>query len=194
MTASDNGSETVVNIPGGGGSAVNELWYQAGNLAQVSSTIGNMYKTPRANENGTGNGWAQPITTPSDDYNNGGLDPILIPEDGSLDQIRIWFSAAATGVGTVSTPTVRIDFYKVQSDGTGRDSLATVDVPISPTGVGTFNNLGTNSPQSVLYDMTDITVSGGDLVGWEFTNQPGAAGGINAISRLQTSVHFVADS
>lgn len=187
-------SESVTVNASGSSSAAYEAWLQAGNLGQPNSTSGFMYKTPRVGVNNQTDGWAQPLTSGSDDYNNGNVDPFLIPETGKLTEIRIWFSAAAVGTGTVGTPVIRISFYKVNSNGVGRTSLGDRDIPVSATGVGTWNNLGSPSPQSVLYNMSDISVTAGDLVGWQFTNILSSNDGINAISRPQTSVHFIADA
>jgi len=120
--------------------------------------------------------------------------PFVIPESGNLTEIRVFFSAAAVSTSSVgAVPTIRIDFYKVDAAGTGRTLLGTRYVPVSPTGVGIYNNLGTASPQSVLFNMSDIAVAGGEMVGWEFVNESGTEK-INAVSRLLTSVHFVASS
>lgn len=179
----------------GNGAAVFETWLEAGNLATVAGTTGFMYKTPENDSNTVAGIYSHALTSPSDVYNNGNLDPFYISETGKLKEIRIWFSAASVSTGTVGTPVVRIAFYKVDSNGAGRTQIgANVDIPISATGVGVFNNTGTPSPQEILFDMADISVSAGDLIGWEFKNIDASNDGINQILNLKTTIHFVSDA
>jgi hypothetical protein len=42
--------------------------------------------------------------------------------------------------------------------------------------------------------MADISVAAGEMIGWEFVNLNSTNVQINAVSRLQTAVHFVADA
>lgn len=189
--------------PGGGGGAF-EAWWEANNLANISNNFAHLYKSAKQNENDVTH--TNPIMRWYDSPQNGGADTIVVPEAGNLTEIRLAFQGAAVGTGTVgAAPTVRIGFYKENATGSGWTLLAYRDIPISPTGVGTFNNSPTGSPQSILNDMGDVAVAAGDVIGWVFINAAQNIGGgpqgggvsddrINAIRCLKTSVHFVASS
>jgi len=181
-------ADTAIGGGGGGGSFT--TWLQAGNLADVSGTIGAMYKTPIANINSCAATSAQCITSTGDSYTNGGVDPFLAPVAGSLDRIRIKLAGAAVSTGTVGTPVVKIGVFR--EDYSTRTSLGVIFVPIGTSGVGTFSNTSADAFQTVLHDMSDIAVSAGDLVGWEFINAAGNDS-IAAIRRLETTMEFVAD-
>jgi len=154
---------------------------------EASSTIGQFTKASDASS--TANPSAKALTSSgSPGMNNGGTMGYLVPESGlSIDQVTIKFAGAAVGTGTVGTPTVRVRFFR-QNYSTRTQIGSDLDITISTTGVGIFNNTSGNAFQSVTDSSVSIAVSQGDLIGWEFVNQSGTNDGINALSRISLMV------
>lgn len=181
ITAGDNititnGSGTI-EIASTGGTVVTR--YQLSYTGQANSTTQGLFK---ASINSTGLANTPSTSSGSPGFENGGSDPVIIPAACTLTRVRIKFAQAAVSTGTVGTPTVRMTVYRV--DNGSRTNLGNVDITISATGVQTFNNLGVTSPQTAESSLQSISLSAGDLIGLEFTNQSGTNDGINALGRI----------
>lgn len=175
------GAEVDLTASGGGSSATKRM-YQFSLCGEASSTLGQLAKA--SDKGAAANPSGRPSTSSGDPgINNGAVDPYLVPESASIKKIRIKFSGAAVGTGTVGTPTVRLRVYRV--DYSTRTQLGSdIDIAISTTGVGTFGNTAGNAFQSAVSGVLSIAVTAGDLIGLEFVNQASTNNGINAIANL----------
>jgi hypothetical protein len=155
-----------------------KIYLQASLSGEANSTIGLFTKSSEilvANPSG------KTLTTPYDPgFNNGSSSPWLITENRTISKLSIKISGAAVGTGTVSSPVARFRVYRV--DYSTRTQLGVdIDIPINPSGVGTFNNTSGNSFQFAQSSALATAVNAGDLIGIEFVNISGSDSGINAI-------------
>ena len=172
-----------VALATGSGSTSIFRTYQFSLTGEANSTSGHLTKASDT-ANATSNPSGAPTTTAGNPgINNGTIDPYIIPRAASITSLRIKFAGASVSTGTVGTPTVKLRVYRV--DYSSRTQLGSdIDITISATGVGTFNNLAGNAFQTAVSGTLAIAVGAGDLIGIEFINQSGSNNGINAISRL----------
>lgn len=183
-------SGTVLTVSAGlpvWASATSVQYLQFSMLGEASSTLGLFTKASDIAAP-TGNPSGAPTTSSGNPgINNGTVDPYLVPAAGTITEIRIKFAGAGVSTGTVGTPTVRLRIYRV--DYSTRTQLGTdIDITISATGVGTFNNSSGDAFQTAVSSALSIAVSAGDLIGLEFINQSGTNDGINSIRRLFATV------
>lgn len=175
----DAGTETDLTGGGGGGGPKQVLHVSL--PGNASSTIGQLSK---ANSNTSNPGGLKSTTSSGNPgINNGGPDPILVTQSGTIDVAELKVAHAATSVGTFTNPsTAQFDVYRV--DYSTRTKIGQIDFDITSGGV--FNNLGGNNYGG--YSATpSISVSAGDLIGIEFNNNSGA-GNINALGGIWLSV------
>lgn len=182
----------VGNLPGGGGGAPEE-WWMAGSLTDVQSTVGFLFKTPKTGVNAANGGHAQAIMTPNDTFNNGALDPFLVPVDGVLDVVEFICSGCAVSGGSkAGTVWLRV---KVEKFTTGNHAqrvlLGTLEIEVADNASIQLNNAswGSFPNAGIVEDFPNIPVSAGELVGFYFENV-GATDHINSVRHLYVSVSF----
>jgi hypothetical protein len=174
----------VSEVVGGGSGSTYPYYAEMAGVA--SSQIGVLAKA--SNVNNVDNPSGKALTSPT---NSGATSNVtmgyLMFESRTLTKIGIKFAKAAVGTGTVgASPTVKIRVFR--QNFTDRTQLgADINIPISPTGVGIFNSVNADSFQFVSHTIS-IAVNAGDIIGWEFVNQPDTNNGINAISTLHTFI------
>lgn len=155
------------------------------NISSVNNTIGLLYKSYS-----TG---SKPTTDPSSQgLDNGGCDPILVDANVTVSRISLVAGGAAVGTSTISgTVYAQVDIYELRTS--SRTLLGTVYIPISSSGVGINNNLGT--PSKVYGTVScNIQVSGGSAVGAQWTNISTSPSGINALKNLNLSISGIENS
>jgi len=115
--------------------------------------------------------------------NNGGTDPILVAQSGTIDLAKLKVAHAATGASTFTNPsTAQFDVYRV--DYSTRTKIGQIDFSVTSGGV--YGNLGGNNYNG--YSATpSISVTAGDLIGIEFKNNSGA-GNINGLGGIFLTV------
>ena len=152
----------------------------------ASNTIGQLTKAGNI-ANSTSNPSGLPTTASGNPgLNNGGIDPYQIMGNEYITRMRLTFASAAVSQGSTGlAPTIRIDIYNIGYS--TRTLIKTVRIPISPSNVGTFNNVGANGFQTISFNAS-IPLGNGILMGCEFVNESTNYNNINAISRLQMVV------
>lgn len=160
-----------------------------GNRGQATNYIGYTYlssdnTTNQADGATTGRG--------SVGINNGQLVPIGGDTGYTINEIEVIASAAATSVGTVGTPSVRIEFFTVGNSSGTPFPVPYVDVPVlNSSAVGIYNNLG-GTGTLVLSKISGISVVVPDdsLWGINFINISGEDG-ISALGRFYITLRGV---
>ena len=144
---------------------------------QASSSTGLFSKSGSGNF-GTPTG--TPTSSPSDQYVNGGLDPYRVTDDKRIKRILFNTSATAVGAGSVgASVSVRIQVYTIQN--TSETLLTTFVIPLDPSNVGTFNNLGGSSSNKSASFATDFALPNNSMFGIRFQPIASSTTQLNAI-------------
>ena len=171
------------NEASGGGGAQYPRFSLTGS---ASSTTGLLSLT--SDGGSTSNPSGKPSTTPFDSFTNGAIDPYQIFSAGTLTSIRITIAGAGVDAGSVgASPTLRLRVYK-NNYNTRTQLGSDIDIVLSPTGVGTFNNASGNAFQTAISSALSIALSAGDLIGVEFVNQSGSSNGISSVRVLMVTM------
>lgn len=130
------------------------------------------------------------LTTSGDIFNNGKLNPIIMPYVWKLTELRVAVGHCAVAQATATTtPTMRIEFFS--HTGTTRTSIGSIDVPLNGVNCGVYNNLGSDNFQtSAVTGITTITGNINDLIGWQFTNRGTTNDQINAVAQVTVRARF----
>jgi len=140
--------------------------YHFRQIGQASSTTGLFSKS---DSGGFGFDFGIPTSTPFDQYVNGAVDPYRSGENKSIKKVLFNTSVCAVGTGTVDpNVSVNIQVYTIQN--TTETLLSTIEIPLDPTNIGTFNNLGsTTAPKTAALNV-DISLPDNVLWGIRFEN------------------------
>ena len=130
------------------------------------------------------------LTTSGDIFNNGKLNPIMIPFNWKLTELHIAVGHCAVAQSTAApTVTMRIEFFS--HTGISRTSIGFVDVPLNGINCGIYNNLGNNNYQtSNVVNIINIIGNANDLIGWQFTNRGVSNDQINAVAQVTIEAKF----
>jgi len=174
--ASGNASWQALSL----GSGTLKQTYQFSQIGSASSTYGIFGKD--------NNVYTLPTTDPyTAGISSGDNDPYIVHEASTVKSIRITFSGAATGLGSVgSSPVIRIQLYKLGFS--TRTLLDTYDITISNSGVGTWNDSSGNAFQTAALTGLSTSLSAGDLIGIQFTNLSSNNNQINSLSNAFVSL------
>lgn len=166
QTATTTGTTTLTRVP-----------YHFTQRGQASSTAG-LFSKSRSSAFGADFGL--PTSSASDQYVNGGLDPYRVGDDKRIKRVLFNTSASAVGAGTVgATVSASIQVYTIQN--TSETLLTTFVIPLDPSNVGTFNNLGgTTSNKSASFN-TDFSIPNNAMIGIRFLNIASSSTQLNAI-------------
>lgn len=130
------------------------------------------------------------LTTAGDIFNNGKLNPIMMPFNWKLAELHVAVGRCAVAQSTTaSTVTMRIEFFS--HTGISRTSIGVVDVPLNGTNCGIYNNLGSNNFQTIsVTNIINITGNANDMIGWQFTNRGASNDQINAVAQVTIESKF----
>lgn len=161
---------------GSGGTSILMLPFSF--TGSVSSTTGLLYKSS-INNTGSGN---TPTTTPfSLGINNGGNDPYLITKNSLLKRLYLTIAGGGVGTGVIGSPLyARFRLFEIQYN-TRVQIGADIDIQISTTGIGTFNNNSNDAFQHAQSVVLDYPILAGRLIGIEFVNVSGNNNYLNSI-------------
>lgn len=133
----------------------------------------------------------KPTTSPyNNGINNGEIDPYIVMQACTVNQIRIVFAGAAVSQGTVgASPTIRLDLYKAGFS--TRTRVATYRITISATGVGVSNNTAGDAFQTAVLTGQSTALAAGDAIGIEFVNENTDNTKINGLARAYVSLETI---
>jgi hypothetical protein len=153
-----------VNIGSLGGS---QMHFSGSLIGEANSTFGMFCK---AAENVYSNPTGRPLSSPyapGGGFQNGDVSPHRMPKAGNITKLGITFEGAAVGTG-VKDPAISVRFRIYRMGGASRVQIAEVDIPLSDlANVGIWNNASANAFQAIEATLS-VSVSAGDLIGWEF--------------------------
>lgn len=144
---------------------------QSSMLGSANATIGLFSKsssTTGANPSGI------PVTSPSNSFQNGAIDPYKIPDNSEVVGVCIALSGAAVSTASVnSDPTMRLAVYTHEK--ATRTLIGNIDIPLPNALIGVFNNANfTPSIIKVDYILSvPLNIPSGSIFGWEFVNRNG---------------------
>jgi hypothetical protein len=159
-------------------------YLQAECLAQVSNTIGWFSRATASGSNPGG----YAVTQSTNVYQNSQLTPWLLQGTWRVIDIKVLVSAAAVSTATVgATPTLRLDFYQVNTASRTAITNGVQRLPvIAGAGDINANNSLANAPSFIYFAKSDfsglfIEPANSTLFGFEFVNESGSEDTINAM-------------
>lgn len=155
-------------------------------IGEANSTFGMFCK---AAENVYSNPTGRPLSSPyapGGGFQNGDISPHRMPQAGTITKLGITFQGASVGTG-VKDPSISVRFRIYRMNGSSRVQIAEIDIPlIDLTNVGIWNNVSANAFQAIEISLS-VSVSAGDLIGWEFV--PVSANNfINALRVIESTI------